>query len=186
MPRIAHVHVAHSSSSSSPIYSCIFERSVNSAVILSLPPAPGNLFISQSVKHSNSKQKPPQVVSKSETLSVLSLSLSLSMEAMKPLMKLCIAKLKQGTLLWLEGFKEACCLHRVVILCLRSLLSLKFVFFLSFKYSITVYGFVSFYFWKAKVWWQVEKAFDQNRAMFSTEWFYFLRKVNFFESLYIL
>ncbi|KAL4654833.1 hypothetical protein ACB092_01G408800 [Castanea dentata] len=42
------------------------------------------------------------------------------MEAMKPLMKLCIAKLKQGTLLWLEGFKEACCLHRVVILCLRS------------------------------------------------------------------
>ena len=65
-------------------------------------------------------------------------------------------------------------------------LSLKFVFFLSFKYSITVYGFVSFYFWKAKVWWQVEKAFDQNRAMFSTEWFYFLRKVNFFESLYIL
>ena len=180
--------MAHSSSSSSPIYSCIFERSVNSAVILSLPPAPGNLFISQSVKHSNSKQKPPQVVSKSETLSVLSLSLSLSlsMEAMKPLMKLCIAKLKQGTLLWLEGFKEACCLHRVVILCLRSLLSLKFVFFLSFKYSITVYGFVSFYFWKAKVWWQVEKAFDQNRAMFSTEWFYFLRKVNFFESLYIL
>ena len=136
--------MAHSSSSSSPIYSYIFERSVNSAVILSLPPAPGNLFISQSVKHSNSKQKPPQVVSKSETLSAL--SLSLSMEAMKPLMKLCIAKLKQGTLLWLEGFKEACCLHRVVILCLRSLLSLKFVFFLSFKYSITVYGFVSFYF----------------------------------------
>ncbi|KAK7839714.1 protein ei24 like protein [Quercus suber] len=40
------------------------------------------------------------------------------MEAMKPLMKLCIAKLKQGTLLWLEGFKEACYLHRVVILCL--------------------------------------------------------------------
>ena len=78
MPRIAHVHVAHSSSSSSPIYSCIFERSVNLAVILSLPPAPGNLFISQSVKHSNSKQKPPQVVSKSETLSVLSLSLSLN------------------------------------------------------------------------------------------------------------
>ena len=52
---------------------------MNSAVILSLPPAPGNLFISQSVKHSNSKQKPPQVVSKSETLSVLSLSLSLSL-----------------------------------------------------------------------------------------------------------
>lgn len=39
---------------------------------------------------------------------------------MKPLMKLCSAKLKQATLLWLEGFREACCLHRVVILCLRS------------------------------------------------------------------
>ncbi|XP_041012736.1 protein EI24 homolog isoform X2 [Juglans microcarpa x Juglans regia] len=42
------------------------------------------------------------------------------MEATKPSMKLCGAKLKQATLLWLEGFIEACCLHRVVILCLRS------------------------------------------------------------------
>ncbi|GAB2279082.1 hypothetical protein Dimus_039325 [Dionaea muscipula] len=30
------------------------------------------------------------------------------------------AKLKQGVILWLEGFREACCLHRVIILCHRS------------------------------------------------------------------
>lgn len=30
------------------------------------------------------------------------------------------SKVKQASLLWFEGFKEACCLHRVVILCLRS------------------------------------------------------------------
>ncbi|XP_073313183.1 protein EI24 homolog isoform X2 [Primulina huaijiensis] len=29
-------------------------------------------------------------------------------------------KLKQASLLWLEGFREACCLHRVIIYCLRS------------------------------------------------------------------
>lgn len=29
-------------------------------------------------------------------------------------------KSKQATLLWLEGFREACCLHRVVIYCRRS------------------------------------------------------------------
>lgn len=29
-------------------------------------------------------------------------------------------KLKQASLLWLEGFMDACCLHRVVIYCLRS------------------------------------------------------------------
>ncbi|PIN15357.1 hypothetical protein CDL12_11998 [Handroanthus impetiginosus] len=29
-------------------------------------------------------------------------------------------KSKQAVLLWLEGFREACCLHRVVIYCLRS------------------------------------------------------------------
>ena len=151
-------------------------------------PPPQVTYLLVKVSNTQTQNKSPPRLSQNPKLFQLSLSLSLSlsMEAMKPLMKLCIAKLKQGTLLWLEGFKEACCLHRVVILCLRSLLSLKFVFFLSFKYSITVYGFVSFYFWKAKVWWQVEKAFDQNRAMFSTEWFYFLRKVNFFESLYIL
>ena len=56
-----------------PLLIYIFERSVNSAVILSLPPAPGNLFNSQSVKHSNSKQK-AQVVSKTKTLLALSLN----------------------------------------------------------------------------------------------------------------
>lgn len=30
------------------------------------------------------------------------------------------AKLKKASLLWLEGFREACCLHRVFLLCLRS------------------------------------------------------------------
>ncbi|KAK6157022.1 hypothetical protein DH2020_011270 [Rehmannia glutinosa] len=29
-------------------------------------------------------------------------------------------KLKQASLLWIEGFREACCLHRVIIYCLRS------------------------------------------------------------------
>ncbi|KAL6515206.1 hypothetical protein OROHE_018838 [Orobanche hederae] len=29
-------------------------------------------------------------------------------------------KLKQASLLWLEGFREACCLHRAIIYCLRS------------------------------------------------------------------
>ncbi|XP_062177215.1 protein EI24 homolog isoform X2 [Alnus glutinosa] len=42
------------------------------------------------------------------------------MEASKPLTNLYSAKLKQATLLWLEGFREACCLHRVFILCRRS------------------------------------------------------------------
>ncbi|XP_043712034.1 protein EI24 homolog isoform X2 [Telopea speciosissima] len=35
------------------------------------------------------------------------------MDALKP-------KVKQAVLLWLDGFREACCLHRVVFLCLRS------------------------------------------------------------------
>ncbi|KAL1534909.1 protein EI24 isoform X2 [Salvia divinorum] len=30
------------------------------------------------------------------------------------------AKSKQASLLWAEGFREACCLHRVVVYCLRS------------------------------------------------------------------
>ncbi|XP_074328278.1 protein EI24 homolog isoform X2 [Apium graveolens] len=42
------------------------------------------------------------------------------MEKMKPIMKDLSRKVKQATLLWLEGFKEACCLHRVVFYCLRS------------------------------------------------------------------
>ncbi|XP_010681782.2 protein EI24 homolog isoform X1 [Beta vulgaris subsp. vulgaris] len=37
-----------------------------------------------------------------------------------PITTTTIAKLKQGSLLWCYGFKEACCLHRVVILCYRS------------------------------------------------------------------
>ncbi|XP_054799998.1 protein EI24 homolog [Prosopis cineraria] len=53
----------------------------------------------------------------------LSLSLSLSrssMEATESLVSTTTAKLKLAALQWLEGFKEACCLHRVVILCFRS------------------------------------------------------------------
>ncbi|XP_010530583.1 PREDICTED: protein EI24 homolog isoform X2 [Tarenaya hassleriana] len=42
------------------------------------------------------------------------------METLKPLIKITSVKSKQAMLLWLEGFREACCLHRVVILCLRS------------------------------------------------------------------
>ncbi|XP_057978020.1 protein EI24 homolog isoform X5 [Malania oleifera] len=30
------------------------------------------------------------------------------------------AKIKQATVLWFEGFREACCLHRVLVFCLRS------------------------------------------------------------------
>ncbi|XP_042501695.1 protein EI24 homolog [Macadamia integrifolia] len=39
--------------------------------------------------------------------------MALTMDAMRP-------KVKQAVLLWLDGFREACCLHRVVFLCLRS------------------------------------------------------------------
>ena len=94
-------------------------------------PPPQVTYLLVKVSNTQTQNKSPPRLSQNPKLFQLSLSLSLSlsMEAMKPLMKLCIAKLKQGTLLWLEGFKEACCLHRVVILCLRSLLSLKFVFF---------------------------------------------------------
>ncbi|OAY44984.1 protein EI24 homolog [Manihot esculenta] len=42
------------------------------------------------------------------------------METAKPLIRVFRSKVKQASLLWLEGFREACCLHRVVILCLRS------------------------------------------------------------------
>ncbi|XP_034200261.1 protein EI24 homolog isoform X2 [Prunus dulcis] len=42
------------------------------------------------------------------------------MEAAKPLINAFRTKSKQATLLWLEGFREACCLHRVFILCYRS------------------------------------------------------------------
>ncbi|XP_047980162.1 protein EI24 homolog [Salvia hispanica] len=40
-------------------------------------------------------------------------SIRSSMESLK-------AKSKQASVLWAEGFREACCLHRVVIYCLRS------------------------------------------------------------------
>ncbi|XP_051146515.1 protein EI24 homolog [Andrographis paniculata] len=44
-----------------------------------------------------------------------------SMDAkVRNLMCSSITKLKQVLVLWLEGFREACCLHRVVIYCLRS------------------------------------------------------------------
>ncbi|KAM2855428.1 hypothetical protein FF1_025752 [Malus domestica] len=42
------------------------------------------------------------------------------MEATKPWINAFRAKSKQVTLLWLESFREACCLHRVLILCHRS------------------------------------------------------------------
>ncbi|XP_022151942.1 protein EI24 homolog isoform X2 [Momordica charantia] len=42
------------------------------------------------------------------------------MEAPEPLIKVLGEKLKRASRLWLDGFLEACCLHRVVILCRRS------------------------------------------------------------------
>ncbi|XP_027154089.1 protein EI24 homolog isoform X1 [Coffea eugenioides] len=42
------------------------------------------------------------------------------MESLGPPMATLRAKSKQASLLWLEGLREACCLHRVVIYCLRS------------------------------------------------------------------
>ncbi|KAL4588438.1 hypothetical protein LXL04_001328 [Taraxacum kok-saghyz] len=42
------------------------------------------------------------------------------MENIGPLIRGYLTKLKQVSVLWLEGFREACCLHRVVIYCLRS------------------------------------------------------------------
>ncbi|KAI7748543.1 hypothetical protein M8C21_024111, partial [Ambrosia artemisiifolia] len=42
------------------------------------------------------------------------------MENIGPLMIRYRTKLKQASILWLQGFQEACCLHRVVIYCYRS------------------------------------------------------------------
>ncbi|KAK1417693.1 hypothetical protein QVD17_26827 [Tagetes erecta] len=42
------------------------------------------------------------------------------MENFGPLMIRYRTKLKLASVLWLEGFREACCLHRVAIYCLRS------------------------------------------------------------------
>ncbi|XP_021901594.1 protein EI24 homolog isoform X5 [Carica papaya] len=42
------------------------------------------------------------------------------MENSQPFVKVIQAKSTQASFLWLEGFREACCLHRVVLLCLRS------------------------------------------------------------------
>ncbi|KAI3715618.1 hypothetical protein L6452_22604 [Arctium lappa] len=47
-------------------------------------------------------------------------SLTRIMENFVPLMRSYRTKLKQASVLWLEGFREACCLHKVVIYCLRS------------------------------------------------------------------
>ncbi|XP_052205899.1 protein EI24 homolog isoform X2 [Diospyros lotus] len=45
---------------------------------------------------------------------------SLSREGRGSLMEALGPKLKQASLSWLEGFRDACCLHRAVIYCLRS------------------------------------------------------------------
>ncbi|XP_059653548.1 protein EI24 homolog isoform X2 [Cornus florida] len=42
------------------------------------------------------------------------------MDSSEALMGVWKTKVIQATVLWLEGFREACCLHRVVIYCLRS------------------------------------------------------------------
>ncbi|XP_076906753.1 protein EI24 homolog isoform X1 [Bidens hawaiensis] len=42
------------------------------------------------------------------------------MENMNPLITRYRTKLKLASLLWFEGFREACCLHRVAVYCLRS------------------------------------------------------------------
>ncbi|XVE48605.1 hypothetical protein DITRI_Ditri01bG0014800 [Diplodiscus trichospermus] len=42
------------------------------------------------------------------------------MEDIKPLIRIAGRKLKQASFLWVEGFREACRLHRVIVLCLRS------------------------------------------------------------------
>ncbi|XP_043703774.1 protein EI24 homolog [Telopea speciosissima] len=39
--------------------------------------------------------------------------MALKMDSLRP-------QVKQAVLLWIDGFREACCLHRVVFLCLRS------------------------------------------------------------------
>ena len=128
-----------------PLLIYIFERSVNSAVILSLPPAPGNLFNSQSVKHSNSKQK-AQVVSKTKTL--LALSLNGSHETVNEAL---YRKTKARDAAMARRFQRSMLsssrrhsLPQVPSLSLSQIC--VFFFFFSFKYSITVYGFVSFYF----------------------------------------
>lgn len=46
-------------------------------------------------------------------------------EGKEAVMKYVSAKLKEALLLWLHGFKEACRLHRVLVLCLRSFTSIS-------------------------------------------------------------
>ncbi|KAJ8755612.1 hypothetical protein K2173_022207 [Erythroxylum novogranatense] len=43
-----------------------------------------------------------------------------TMEGRQELIKVMSSKFKKASLLWLEGFREACCLHSVFILCYRS------------------------------------------------------------------
>lgn len=116
-----------------------------------------------------------------ETCEILqfSLSLSRSMESNETLMVVLRRKLKQASLLWLEGFKEACCLHRVFIYCFRHL-SLS----LSQKQLLCVYAYSQFHlvlisivyaFLISKL--KVETAYDPNGAVFSLKRLYFLRKV---------
>ncbi|XP_071716243.1 protein EI24 homolog isoform X2 [Rutidosis leptorrhynchoides] len=42
------------------------------------------------------------------------------METISPLINNYRTKLKQASIFWILGFREACCLHRVIIYCLRS------------------------------------------------------------------
>ncbi|GMJ08257.1 hypothetical protein like AT4G06676 [Hibiscus trionum] len=42
------------------------------------------------------------------------------MEHIEPFIEISRTKFKQASILWAEGFREACCLHRVIVLCYRS------------------------------------------------------------------
>ncbi|KAE9446884.1 hypothetical protein C3L33_21246, partial [Rhododendron williamsianum] len=85
------------------------------------------------------------------------------MEGLRP-------KLKQASLLWLDGLLDACCLHRVVIYCLRFLLSPHPRIYIYMRTHILVYVVMGTY---------VETTCDPNRAVLSLERPDFPRKLIF-------
>lgn len=119
-----------------------------------------------------------------------------TMDAAGPLIKVAGEKLRRASQLWLEGFIDACCLHRIVILCRR----FHFYFNFTIWFSITVINGLGIYeqllvmiwfsmcFFTIKsfccfCYFQVEKAFDPDGSVFFIKWVDLLRKVILFRPL---
>lgn len=95
------------------------------------------------------------------------------MESRGPLTATLREKSKQALLLWLDGVREACCLHRVVIYCLRScsLSSFCFNFIDLLLLNFALFWFILLF------WLKVKRGDDPYRPVFSLKWLYFSREV---------